>query len=276
MKTELRRYLFSQPLAATTVLVAATAAAESWLFSPWATIALMLPIALVYRGFRRGMQRHESARRFFEDLADMVDNRDPCTRDHSKRVLRWTQELLREMHVPRQETQVIALAARTHDIGKIGLPEEILHKHGKLTPAEWTVVEQHPGIGAQALSTPPGFSPRQVRHMPYARAAAIVRHHHERWDGKGYPDRLAGPDIPFGARVIAVVDSFDAMTSDRPYRRAMSVERAAGVLSAGRGTQWDPEIVNAFLGILASHSEDIRAREHLVLPLDAARGAPRR
>jgi HD-GYP domain-containing protein (c-di-GMP phosphodiesterase class II) len=249
---------------------------------PWATTLLILPIALLYKVSKRAKELHESTRLFLENLADSVDSRDPFTHEHSKRVTVWTQELLRELGVVNQEAHLITTAARLHDIGKISLPDEILHKHGQLSPDEWAVMEQHPVIGADTLTRSTGGSvpgaggsvpgaggsvPGAGGSVPgafaksFARGAAIVRGHHERWDGKGYPDRLAGPDIPFGARVIAVVDSFDAMTSDRPYRKGMSWERAAGILSAGRGTQWDPEVVSAFLRVLAPRLADKQVGE---------------
>jgi HD-GYP domain-containing protein (c-di-GMP phosphodiesterase class II) len=240
---------------------------------PWATTLLILPIALLYKVSKRARELHENTRIFLENLADRVDARDPFTQEHSKRVMAWTQDLLRELGVVNQEAHLITTAARLHDIGKISLPDEILHKHGALTPEEWAVMEQHPVVGADMLGrstggsvpgaggTVPGGSVPGAFAKSFARGAAIVRSHHERWDGKGYPDRLAGPDIPFGARVIAVVDSFDAMTSDRPYRKGMTWERAAGILSAGRGTQWDPAVVTAFLRILAPRIEEARVRE---------------
>ena len=222
---------------------------------PWATTLLILPIGLLYRTSKRARELHESTRLFLENLADSVDSRDPYTHEHSKRVTTWTQELLRELGVVNQEAHLITTAARVHDIGKISLPDEILHKHGRLTPDEWAVMEQHPVIGADTLTKQPAFA------KSFARGAAIVRSHHERWDGRGYPDRLAGADIPFGARIVAVADSFDAMTNDRPYRKGMTWERAAGILSAGRGTQWDPEVVSAFLRILVLRLEAARLRE---------------
>jgi HD-GYP domain-containing protein (c-di-GMP phosphodiesterase class II) len=144
------------------------------------------------------------------------------------------------MQIAGPEAELIITAARLHDIGKISLPDGILHKHEALTPEEWKVMEQHPVIGADVVERYPAF----------ARGASIIRHHHERLDGLGYPDRITDSTIPFGARVIAVADSYDAMTSDRPYRKGMPVERAAAILHGGRGTQWDPDVVDAFLELI--------------------------
>ena len=138
---------------------------------------------------------------------------------------------------PSREFVKLDQNARIHDIGKIGIPGSVLNNPGRLTDAERHVMEKHPVLGADLL----------LRYQDFARGVAIVRHHHERIDGNGYPSRLAGHDIPFGARVIAVADTWDALTSDRPYRRGIPPERAAAILCAGRGTQWSAELVDALL-----------------------------
>ena len=164
------------------------------------------------------------------------------------------------LHGP--EVDLIVTAARVHDIGKIGTPDAVLNKPGKLDPAERAIMEQHPVAGAELLR----------RYRDFARGVALVRHHHESWDGTGYPDRLTGAAIPFGARVIAVADSYDAMTSDRPYRQGMPIPKAAGILRAGRGQQWDARIVDAFLRTLSL--EDDGASPAPLAP--AVAGAERR
>jgi HD-GYP domain-containing protein (c-di-GMP phosphodiesterase class II) len=211
----------------------------------WYPALLFLPVTLVHRIAKRAKEMHESTRIFLEHMADQVDSKDAFTHEHSKRVTEWTQAMLRELNVVGPEAQLIVTAARVHDIGKLFLPDDILHKHDKLTAEEWAAMEKHPIIGADMLAKYPAF----------ARGAAIVRGHHERIDGKGYPDRISGTNIPFGARVIAIADSFDAMTSDRPYRQGMTAQRAAAILSAGKGTQWDPELVDAFLRVIADQIE---------------------
>lgn len=206
----------------------------------WAITLLLFPIALIYRISKRAKEMHESTRLLLEHMADSVDSRDPFTHEHSKRVTEWTRQIIKELQLAGPEAQLIVTAARVHDIGKVAVPDEVLHKHEQLTDNEWNVMKQHPATGAQMLAGYPAF----------ARGAGIVRGHHERFDGKGYPDGLIGTDIPFGARLLAVADSFDAMVSNRPYRKGMAWERAAGILAAGRGTQWDPELVDAFLRVL--------------------------
>jgi HD-GYP domain-containing protein (c-di-GMP phosphodiesterase class II) len=134
----------------------------------------------------------------------------------------------------------VVLAARVHDLGKIGISNDILHKQGMLTDDERRVIEEHPVIGADILASYSGFR----------ESLAFVRHHHERWDGRGYPDRLKGEEIPLGARIITVADSYDAMTSDRPYRHGMAVEDAVERLKDGMGTQFDPTVTAKFIQIL--------------------------
>jgi putative two-component system response regulator len=148
------------------------------------------------------------------------------------------------------EGQLVLLrhGAILHDIGKIGVKETILHKPGPLTKAEWSEIKEHPAIG-EVICAPLRFSHN---------VGPIIRHHHERWDGRGYPAALAGEQIPFLARVISVIDAFDAMTSDRPYRDALSVEEAATRLDAGAGHQWDPDITGTFLEIVKQGGPGVR------------------
>ncbi len=210
----------------------------------WALILLALPTAMVYLAFKNVKEMREGTRKVLESMADAVDLRDPYTGGHSRQVAELVAQCLRDMGVIGQEATLIVSAARVHDIGKIGIPDEILRKAGSLTPEEWQVMKSHPTRGAELLS----------RYPDFARGVEFVRSHHERWDGKGYPRGLKGLDIPFGARVISVVDAFHAMTSDRPYRRAMATEQAVLTLRAGRGTQWDPAVIDAFI-------RGVRARE---------------
>src|SRR2546430_4283132 len=140
------------------------------------------------------------------------------------------------------EIQAIKAAALLHDVGKLAIPEHILNKPGRLTPAEYEIMKRHAAIGADILS---------VIGFPYA-VTPIVRHHHENWDGKGYPDGLTGDTIPIGSRILAVVDCFDALTSDRPYRPRMTDRDALQVVTDRRGNMYDPQVVDAFL---ASHAQ---------------------
>ncbi|HYN89394.1 MAG TPA: HD-GYP domain-containing protein [Ardenticatenaceae bacterium] len=212
---------------------------------PWALALLALPTAIVYLAFKRAKEMHQGTRQILESMADAVDLRDPYTGGHSRRVAALSEGTLRELQIMGPEAELIVAAARVHDIGKIGVPDEILKKPGRLTDDEWAIMNKHPILGAELLT----------RYPDFARGAGIVRHHHERWDGQGYPDGLKGHDIPFGARVIAVCDSFDAMTSDRPYRHGMSAFEATRILRGDSGKQWDPVIVEAFLKSIADQVE---------------------
>jgi HD-GYP domain-containing protein (c-di-GMP phosphodiesterase class II) len=145
------------------------------------------------------------------------------------------------MGLSKEQSEFIELCAVLHDIGKISTPEAILFKTSSLTAQEWEIMREHSAAGQRILNQIPSL----------ARCASIVRAHHERWDGLGYPDGLAGETIPFEARVVAVADAFHAMISDRPYRKAIAPRRALEILQSGRGTQWDPLIVDAMLGLFS-------------------------
>jgi len=172
-------------------------------------------------------------------LVALLDRRDVETENHSLRVVEYTLLIARKLGFHGKSLRPIKWGALLHDIGKIGIEERILYKPEKLTPEEWEIMKKHPVIGYEAL-----------KHIEFlADALPIVRHHHERYDGKGYPDGLKGDEIPIGARIFAIADAFDAMTSDRPYRKAMPVEKALWEIAACSGTQFDPDIVGIFLQI---------------------------
>jgi putative two-component system response regulator len=136
---------------------------------------------------------------------------------------------------------MILYAAPMHDLGKIGIPDKILLKHGKLDPAEWAIMQQHTVIGAEILAgSDAGF---------IKLGELIARHHHERWDGSGYLNGLKGTEIPIAARIVAIADVFDALTTTRPYRKALPVEKALDVVRQGSGSHFDPEVVDSFFAI---------------------------
>ena len=206
-------------------------------YQVWTILLLVLPTAMVYRAFKTAKELQAGTRQMLEQMADTVDLRDPYTGGHSRRVTAHTERILKELNIQGAEADLITAAARVHDLGKIGVPDAILKKPGPLTPEEQAIMQSHPDQGANFLA----------RYPDFGRGVAMVRHHHENWDGTGYPGRLKGPAIPFGARVIAVADSYDAMTSDRPYRAATSPEMTASILWRGRNKQWDAQVVDAFL-----------------------------
>ena len=169
-------------------------------------------------------------------LANAIDVRDPYTRGHVERVTAYSEVMALELGWEERLLEQIRFGAILHDIGKIMIQESILFKKGPLTDEEWLEVKEHPGIGAEMIKYIPYLSP----------AIPIVRHHHERWDGKGYPDGLAGERIPLAARIVAVADGFDAMTTKRPYQDTRSLTQAYQEVLACSGTQYDPDVVAAF------------------------------
>jgi diguanylate cyclase (GGDEF)-like protein len=173
-------------------------------------------------------------------LASALQERDRYTGKHSESVVDLTSRVGDGLALDGAEIGRIRTAALLHDIGKVGVPDEILHKPGPLTDQEWEVMRQHPAIGERILRAIPGMGA----------VARIVRHEHERWDGKGYPDNLAGAAIPVGSRIILACDAYHAMTSDRPYRKAMEHAAAMAELSRNAGTQFDPEVVQTLVGYL--------------------------
>jgi len=170
-------------------------------------------------------------------LARAVDSKDRYTHEHSDRASFKARTLAVELGLPDQHIRYIEYAALLHDIGKIGIDEAILLKPGKLTPEEYEEMKKHPIIGHQILAPVKFLGP----------VAQMVLYHQEWYDGRGYPEGLKGEEIPLGARIVAVIDAWDAMTSDRPYRKALPREVAVGELKKGSGTQFDPKIVSAFL-----------------------------
>lgn len=213
------------------------------------TIAMVLPLLVIsYFTFKTSLQRVEDANHHLEQmnrlylstietLAMAVDATDQITHGHIRRVQTWAVGLARALGVTdASQLKAIEAAALLHDVGKMAIPEHILNKPGRLSPAEFEKMKRHASIGADILS---------AIDFPYP-VVPIVRHHHEQWNGAGYPEGLSGADIPIGARILAVVDCFDALTSDRPYRRALSDQQAISMLIEQRGRAYDPLVVDTF------------------------------
>ena len=170
-------------------------------------------------------------------LVTAVDNKDRYTRRHSEDVMAYSFQIAHELGMGEKTRNQILLAALLHDVGKIGVPDRVLRKPGALSAEETDALQKHPMMGAIIVGAVPGFE----------ETLDAIRHHHERWDGAGYPFGLKEKEIPLAARLMAVADAFSAMTTDRPYRKGMSEEDALGLLQAGSGSQWDPECIAAFL-----------------------------
>ncbi len=240
-------------------ILAAVANAISLRFG-WATSLLIFPLVyIIYRSYRMQLDRLEDRKQHLEEMAALhlrtieglamaIEAKDQNTHDHLWRVRVYVAEIGQAMGLPDQQMQALLAAALLHDIGKLAVPEHIINKPGKLTPEEFEKMKIHPVVGADILE--------RVR-FPYP-VVPIVRSHHEWWDGNGYPDGLKGEEIPIGARILTVVDSFDALASDRPYRRALPLPEVMAMLKNLAGSQFDPQVV----AILEQRYEELESRAH--------------
>jgi putative nucleotidyltransferase with HDIG domain len=211
-----------------------------WIVQPVLVVLLAVPAFVIARSFDHIRRLTTETRDAVRSLAEIVDHRDATTYHHSSRVAANAARLARAVGLTDDDVAMVEQAAAVHDLGKIGVPDRVLLKPGPLTVPEADLMHEHTVLGSVILSRFELFRP----------GADIVRHHHERWDGRGYPDGLAGEAIPMGARIVAVVDSFDAMTSDRPYRAALTVAEAVRRIAEGAGSQWDPKIAATFLAMM--------------------------
>jgi putative nucleotidyltransferase with HDIG domain len=213
------------------------------------------------RQYRNGVQQRmavmeKAHRETIEALAVAINAKDEVTHDHVLRVQIYAAGVARILGCSDSEIEALRAGALLHDIGKIAVPDYILNKPGKLTAAEFEKMKIHTIAGAQILSRV---------EFPYP-IVPVVRHHHERWDGNGYPDGLSGEDIPLTARILTVVDCFDAVREDRQYRKAMSREEAIDLIVRGSGAQYDPAVVGAFISHLPEFEEEVRSHRGSSLP----------
>lgn len=230
----------------------------------WQTAIVVMPVVyVIYRSYQLYLERLEAEKvqtenqrkhaeemsklhlRTIEALALAIEAKDQTTHDHLGRVQVYAVEVAKDLHLPEQELEAVRAAALLHDIGKLAVPEHIISKPGRLTPEEFEKMKIHPVVGAEILD--------RVQ-FPYP-VVPVVRHHHEKWDGTGYPDGLKGEDIPMGARIIAAVDCLDALASDRQYRRALPLDDAMQVVIKESGVSFDPKIVD----ILASRYRELES-----------------
>jgi putative nucleotidyltransferase with HDIG domain len=195
-------------------------------------------------GLLAAFEHEERAQRLYREtlasLSNALEAKDAVTSQHTEEVVRLAVAVAAELDLELDAVQSVELGAVLHDIGKVRVPEAILNKPGPLTDEEWEVMRTHPEVGEQIL--------RPIQSLQAI--LPIVRHHHERWDGTGYPDRLAGSAIPLGARIVAVCDAYRAMTEDRPYRPALGETEARNELEQGAGAQFDADCVQALLRAL--------------------------
>jgi putative nucleotidyltransferase with HDIG domain len=209
---------------------------------PAGVLLLLLPLLITYYALHNYMELRTQTHNVLEMLADIIDKRDPYTYRHSQQVAEYAVKIARRMGLSEAEVEIIRLSARIHDLGKLTLDNSILLKPERLTDAEYAIVKDHPRVGAEVA--------RQLKS--YQKGADYVLTHHEYFDGKGYPAGQSGEKIPLGGRILSVADAYDAMTSDRPYRKAKATAEAAQILRDCAGTQFDPKVVEAFLAVLVT------------------------
>ena len=222
----------------------------------WTAVLSAAPLYLTYRTYKVYLGRIDDERRHVEEMADLhlatiealalaIDAKDQTAQSHIRRVQVYATGIAKGLGMSETEIQGVKTAALLHDIGKLAVPEHILSKPGPLTQEEFQKIRVHPQVGAEIISAVP---------FPYP-VAPLILSHHERWDGKGYPQGLKGEEIPLGARILSVVDYFDALTSDRPYHKAMTNEAAVALLQQEAGRALDPSVVQMFVKMMPQMSE---------------------
>ena len=246
----------------------------------WMASLLAAPVYLTYRTYKVYMGRIQDQQRHVAQVSDLhlatiealalaIDAKDQTAQSHIRRVQVYAAGLARSLGMTDNDIQGVKTAALLHDIGKLAVPEHILSKPGPLTQEEFQKIRIHPQVGAEIISGVP---------FPYP-VAPLILSHHERWDGKGYPAGLKGEDIPLGARILSVVDYFDALMSERPYHKAMSLDAALGLLRQESGKALDPHVVETFIVLYATLAAEAEAsqfpsRKLTRVPTDAPTAAP--
>jgi len=201
-----------------------------WHVSPWLTPLLVLPIVIMHQAYFQAERLRTESITALQAMADLIENRDVYTHDHTESVSAWSRRLAERMGLDAREVWKVSVAGRLHDLGKVAVSDSILLKPGKLSADEMRQMHEHCRVGFDVL----------IKFSNLQGVAHLIRAHHERYDGAGYPDRLASNDIPLGAAIIAIADAFDAMTTNRPYRKGMPVQAALDILRQGLGRQWHP------------------------------------
>ncbi|MGC8873625.1 MAG: HD-GYP domain-containing protein [Chloroflexia bacterium] len=204
---------------------------------PWAVLLVLLPLVAIYLSYANAARLTEASRNTLQLLANLVDARDPYTAKHSRRVAQYALIIARQMQLPLPQQETLWVAATIHDLGKLAIPEALLQKAGQLDAREWEQMRLHPATGANLVGGLPILQEAQE----------IMACHHEHYDGTGYPDGKSGEEIPLPARILAVADALDAITSERPYRGPRSLAEALEEIRTCAGTQFDPRVVDAVL-----------------------------
>ncbi len=218
-------------------------------YNYWALIFVMLTIILLRYTLLLYSNTKEQLADTVDALMNAIDARDMYTEGHSRRVAEISVEIARELKLSQWEIEKLHIAAMLHDVGKIGISDNILNKPGKLTEEEYNIIKEHPTIGVKIL--------KKIKHIDYVHK--IVEHHHERYDGKGYPHGLKGDEVDIQVYIVHLADTVDAMTSDRPYRKGMSKEVVKAEIEKYSGTQFHPKVASAYLNIL-KREEQMKAK----------------
>jgi len=262
LKTWHENFLWSAPSYFVGAALAAVAAAVVDRGGAWMAILLAAPVYLIYHTYKVYLGRIQDERRHVQQVSDLhlatiealalaIDAKDQTAQSHIRRVQVYAAGIAAALGMPDTEIQGVKTAALLHDIGKLAVPEHILSKPGPLTQEEFQKIRIHPQVGAEIISGVP---------FPYP-VAPLILSHHERWDGKGYPVGLKGEEIPLGARILSVVDYFDALMSERPYHKAMSFEAAIGLLRQEGGKALDPRVVQMFVEMYPTLAADAEATQ---------------
>ena len=252
--------------AQTDIVTGLNAGADDFITKPFAQPELIARIGSALR-LRRALVGMEAAHAVVTALANAVAAKDAQTERHCERLALLGARLGARLGLAQADLDAVTFGALLHDVGKIGVPDGVLTKPGPLTGEEWELVRRHPEIGARICAPLESF----------AAFGPIIRHHHERWDGAGYPDALRGEATALGARIVGLVDAFDAMTHDRPYRPALTLEQALDEIRRGAGSQFDPDLARLFVNEVASVGQPagpvgdaFAVLAHLVRPTDGA------
>lgn len=208
----------------------------------WGLVLFLFPLIVARHTFQSYVEMRQTFLDTIKSLSLAIDAKDPYTKGHSTRVADYSVQLAKKLKWPEDRVEFLKYIALIHDVGKVSVPGHILNKNSTLSKKEFGIMKKHSETGAEIINDVNYFAP----------GYGIIKHHHERWDGCGYPDQLKGKDIPEGARILAVADAYDAMTSNRPYRKALEPLEAMKEITDCSGTQFDPEVVKAFNGVFTA------------------------
>lgn len=220
--------------------------------SVWHMLLAIVPLLLVHVSFRSQLKLRTEARKTFERISRLLDERDHYTAVHSSEVAELAVKIAQEMGLSQGEIEKVDIAARVHDIGKVAVPDSILLKPGRLNEEEWAVMKRHPVISAELIEGLEIYRP----------VADAVRHEHEHWNGSGYPDGLKGEEIPLIARIITAADVYNALSTDRPYRKAFSHEKTVEMIKGMRERELDPVVADALLRVITGEASSSASPSH--------------